>query len=220
MESVMIETALEQVRAALENGRVDQAIAALKTLHPAVRADALADLSLADQADVLDELSPPEAADILEDLEDAEAAELARRLPAGTLADLLDEMEPDEAADVLGDLSPELRRSALAQMTTQQAEDVIPLLAHPDDTAGGRMTTEFRALHRQMTAQQAIEFLRSLQPDEESNYYLYVVDREQKLIGIVGLRELVVADPTADGPAVIVVPVEVTVASNSASGRR
>jgi magnesium transporter len=197
MESVMIETALEQVRAALEDGRVDQAIAALKTLHPAVRADALADLPVADQAEVLDELSPPEAADILEDLEDAEAAELARRLPAETLADLLDEMEPDEAADVLGDLSPELRSSALAQMTAEQAEDVIPLLAHPDDTAGGRMTTEFQALRRQMTAQQAIEFLRTHQPDEESNYYLYVVDREQRLIGILGLRELVVADPVA-----------------------
>jgi Mg/Co/Ni transporter MgtE len=77
MESVMIETAPEQVRAALGNGRVDRAIAA----------DALAGLPLADQAEVLDELSPPEAADILEDLEDAEA-------------DVLDEMEPDEAADV------------------------------------------------------------------------------------------------------------------------
>ncbi len=197
MESVMIEAALDKVRAALEAGQVDQAIAALNTLHPAVRAEALADLPVADQAEVLDDLPAPEAADILEYLEDDEAAEIARRLSAEFLGDVLDEMEPDEAADVLGDLSPEQRRTALAQMTTEQAEEVIPLLAYPDDTAGGRMTTEFQALRRQWTAQEAIEFLRSQKPDEETNYYLYVVDRHNRLIGIVGLRQLVVAKPTA-----------------------
>jgi magnesium transporter len=197
MENMLIESTLERVRAALENGRVDEAIAALNTLHPADRAEAVGDLTVDHQAEVLDELPPPEAADILEDLEDAEAAELARRLPADTLADLLNEMEPDEAADVLGDLSPEQRASALRQMGTQQVEDVTPLLAYPDDTAGGRMTSEFQALRREMTAQKAIEFLRSQEPDQEQNYYLYVVDGAGKLIGIVGLRELVVAKPTA-----------------------
>ena len=203
MEPILIEATLERVRAALENGRVDEAIAALNTLHPADRADALADLPLEDQAEVLDELPPAQAADLLEDLEDDEAAQVARRLPAQTLADVLDEMEPDEAADVLGDLSPAQRESALAQMTAEQAEDVIPLLAYPDETAGGRMTTDFQALRRQMTAQQAIEFLRSHQPDSETHYYLYVVDRFDKLIGIVGLRELVLADPATTVEAIM-----------------
>ncbi|MBI3760739.1 MAG: magnesium transporter [Chloroflexi bacterium] len=197
MEPAVIEATLDRVRAALEAGRVDEAIAALNTLHPADRAEALADLPLDDQAEVLDELPPAEAADLLEDLEDDDAAQVAKRLSTESLADVLDEMEPDEAADVLGDLSPALRESALAQMTAEQAEDVIPLLAYPDETAGGRMTTEFRALRRHMTAQQAIEFLRSEHADSEAHYYLYVVDRFNKLIGIVGLRELVVADPAA-----------------------
>jgi magnesium transporter len=176
---------------------VDEAVAALNTLHPADRVDAVADLPVEDQAEVLDELSPPDAAVILEDLEDEEAAQVARRLSPDTLADLLDEMEPDEAADVLGDLSPELRRSALAQMTAEQAQDVIPLLGYPDDTAGGRMTSEFQALRRQWTAQQAIDYLRGESPDQERNYYLYVVDRDGRLLGVVGLRELVVADPAS-----------------------
>jgi magnesium transporter len=79
----------------------------------------------------------------------------------------------------------------------EDAAEVIPLLAHPDDTAGGLMTSDFYALRRRMTAQNAIDFLRTLQPDAEQPYYLYVVDREDKLIGIVGLRDLLIAKPDA-----------------------
>ncbi|MGH2522086.1 MAG: magnesium transporter MgtE N-terminal domain-containing protein, partial [Anaerolineales bacterium] len=197
MEQLLIDTALERVRAALEAGNVDAAIAALSKLRPEDRAEALADLSTADQAEMLDELSPKEAADILENLEDDEAAEVAARLSTETLADVLDEMDPDQAADVLGDLPKDKAADALAQMDAARAEDVIPLLAHEDDTAGGLMTPEFPHLRRQMTAQQAIEALRALQPDAETHYYLYVVDRNNKLIGIVGLRELLMADPQA-----------------------
>lgn len=193
MESTLIETTLDRIRAALEAGRIDEAIRALSRLHPADRAEALADLHPDHQAEVLDELPPNEAADILEDLEDEEAAEVAARLPPATLADVLDEMAPDEAADVLGDLPKDVAASALAQM--EEAAEVIPLLGHPDETAGGLMTTSFIALRRFATAQQAIEFLRQVEPGEEMQYYLYVVDREQRLIGVVGLRDLVVASP-------------------------
>jgi magnesium transporter len=80
-------------------------------------------------------------------------------------------------------------------MDVEQAADVRPLLEHEDDTAGGLMTPDFPHLRRQMTAQQAIDSLRSLHPDAETHYYLYVVDRSNKLIGIVGLRELLMANP-------------------------
>jgi magnesium transporter len=82
-------------------------------------------------------------------------------------------------------------------MDAEQADDVRPLLTHPDDTAGGLMTSEFFALRRQMTAQLAIEFLRQLEPDAETPYYLYIVDRADKLIGVVGLRALIAAPPDA-----------------------
>jgi magnesium transporter len=100
---------------------------------------------------------------------------------------------PDEAANILGDLKPEQARDVLAQM--DEADDVRPLLAHPDETAGGQMTTSFIALRRHTSAQQAIDFLRQVEPDEETPYYLYVLDRNQKLLGVVGMRELVIARP-------------------------
>ncbi|HLE27374.1 MAG TPA: magnesium transporter [Anaerolineales bacterium] len=195
MEQNVIDTALERVRTALEAGQVDEAISVLTTLHPADRADAFADLPPDDQNEILPRLDAEATADLLEELEDEEAAEVAAQLSAETLADALDEMEPDEAADVLGDLSPEQAASALAQMDASRADEVIPLLAHADDTAGGLMTSAFFALRRQMTAQMAIEFLRTQHPDTDTPYYLYVVDRFDRLIGIVGLRDLIVADP-------------------------
>jgi magnesium transporter len=77
----------------------------------------------------------------------------------------------------------------------EDAEDVIPLLGYPDETAGGLMTTSYIALRRHTPANQAIEFLRQVELDTEIPYYLYVVDREKRLIGVVGLRDLVIAQP-------------------------
>lgn len=195
MEQTQIDIVLEQVRAALETGRVEEAITALATLHPADRAEAFSELPPDEQGEILPRLNTEATADLLEELEDEEAAEVAAQLSTETLADVLDEMEPDEAADLLGDLPPAQAADALAQM--EEPEEVLPLLAHADDTAGGLMTSDFYALRRQTTAQLAIDFLRQQSPSSDTPYYLYVVDREQKLIGIVGLRDLIIAPPDA-----------------------
>jgi magnesium transporter len=131
------------------------------------------------------------AADILEQLEDQEAASVAETLSTDRLADVLDEMEPDEAADVIGDLAPELATEVLAEM--EEAADVLALLPYPDETAGGRMTTSFVSIREDATTAEAIESLRKIEPEVETPYYLYVEDRQGRLIGILGLRELVVA---------------------------
>ncbi|HKZ56055.1 MAG TPA: magnesium transporter [Anaerolineales bacterium] len=195
MEQAVIDFTLAQIRSALEAGQLQDALAALLRLHPADRADAFSVLNDKDQAALLPRFDIPETAELLEELEENEAVDMAEALTPDRLADVLDEMEPDEAADVLGDLSPERAAQALADM--EEADDVMPLLGHPDETAGGRMTTSYIALRRHTTAAQAIEFVRAVHPDEQMPYYLYVVDRDRHLIGIVGLRDLIVASPEA-----------------------
>jgi len=195
LEQSQIDLTLDEVRSSLESGQILDAIAALIRLHPADRADAFSDLNDEYQARLLPRMDIPTVADLLEELEDDEAADVAEILPTERLADVLDEMEPDEAADVLGDLPPERVAKALAEM--EDADEVIPLLSYPDETAGGLMTTSFIALRPHTTAWQAIEFLRRFSPDEETPYYLNVIDRDRQLVGIVGLRDLVVAEPTA-----------------------
>ncbi len=195
MDQLLIDTALERVRAALEAGQVEAALAALADLHPADRAETFSDLPRAEQEELLPRLDPEDAAELLEEMEDAEAAEAAGSLSTAALADVLDEMDPDAAADILGDLPPAQAKAALAEMDAEQAEDVRPLLAYADDTAGGLMTPAFFALRGHMTAKLAVDFLRTQTLDREAPYYLYVVDRDDHLIGVVGLRDLIVAAP-------------------------
>jgi magnesium transporter len=193
VEPSTIDATLEAIRTALEANRVEEAIAALTDLHPVDRAEAFADLDDQDQAVILPQLDINDTADLLEELDDEEAADVAEMLSTPFLADILDAMEPDEAADVLGDLPPRLAADALSEM--EESEDVIPLLVFPDETAGGLMTTHLLTLAPEITAAQAIEYLRQTTLGSDTPYYLYVVEQDSKLLGVVGLRDLVIADP-------------------------
>lgn len=188
------ELVVRRIRTALETNRLNDALAILQELHPADRADVFNLLEDEEQETLLPLMDVPSTADLLEELEDKEALEVIEVFTPEKLGDVLDEMEPDEAADLLGDLSPEQATQALAHM--EDAEEVIPLLGYPDETAGGLMTTSYIALRRQTTAEQAIQFIRQVSPDTEIPYYLYVVDRERRLIGVVGLRDLVISHPS------------------------
>ena len=183
----------ERIERALRQGNVADAITIFLMLHPADRAELFDDLDTEDQRVLLAHLDIATVADLLEELDDEEAAEAAEEIPVERLADVLDEMEPDEAADLLGDLSPEQAREALAEM--EDADEVRPLLMYPDETAGGLMTTTYIALRRQTTAAQAIEFLRQVSDRTEIPFYLYVIDKERRLVGVVDLRDLLVASP-------------------------
>lgn len=203
MEPIRIEQTIERLRATLERNLIGEAIAALLTLRPADRAEAFAELEEDEQAKLLSGLDIDNAAQLFEQLEDDEAADAATLLTTERLADVLDEMEPDDAADVLGDLEPDTAASVLAQMDAEQLEDVMPLLRYGDETSGGLMTPAFPHLRRLMTCQQAIDYLRALDPDTETPYYLYVLDRAERLIGIVGLRDLIVASPESSVEAIM-----------------
>ena len=211
MESFVLDDVLAQLRSALERDDLRAAVAMLESLQPADQADLVQELDDVDQVVLLTELPPADSADLLEEMEDGDAAALAERLPITELADILDEMEADEAADVLGDLSPALAAEALLEM--EEPEDVIQLLQHPDDTAGGLMTPAIVTLRRHWTAARALEELRRTLPDADSAYYLYVADENGVLQGVVGLRDLVVAAPETTLEAMMyphVVAVQVT----------
>lgn len=193
MAEQSVDLIAERIRNALNTQRVKDAVSILIELRPVDQADVFNSLTDEEQNILLPELDISTTADILEEMEDEDVLVAVESLPTEMLADVLDEMQPDEAADLLGDLPPETVSEALAQM--EDADEVIPLLGYPDETAGGLMTTSYIALRRQTTVRQAIEFLREIHLDIEVPYYLYVIDREKRLTGVVGFRELVLADP-------------------------
>ena len=188
-----LDTVIERIRSALERQQLPEALEILLEMHPADQAEAFRSLNEEEKSILLSHLDVQSTADLLEEMGDEQVLEAVETLSSERLADLLDEMEPDEAADLLGDLSPAQATEVLAQM--EDAEEVLPLLGYPDETAGGLMTTWYIALRRHTTAEQAIRFLRQVSPDTDIPYYLYVVDRDNRLVGVVGLRELVVASP-------------------------
>ncbi len=183
----------KRIEKALDEGRTSEAIAIWLNLHPADRAEVFQRLDEEHQRALITNLDVASIADLLEELDDEEAAEAAEEIPTDRLADVLDEMEPDEAADLLGDLPPEQAREALAEM--EDADEVRPLLGYPDESAGGLMTTTYIAFRRQTTAAQAIEFLRQVSDRTEIPFYIFVVDKERRLVGVVDLRDLLAAPP-------------------------
>jgi magnesium transporter len=194
LDKEQIDLAIERVRAALGREDLAGAIALLDQLkRPEDRVEVFEDLDVEDQAEMLPRMDPEDAAEILAELDEEDQADIAERVDDQQLSDILDEMEPDDAADVLGELDEDRQRRVLSSM--EEAEDVRPLLIHPDDSAGGLMTTSFMTLRPLMTMHDAIVALREWSPDNETPYYLFVVDRERRLVGILSLRTLLTSPP-------------------------
>jgi len=193
MEQPVLDDVLTQIQSALEENDLATASSVLEALRPADQAEVFSDLDDAEQATLLHQINPADAADIIEELYDEEAAELAVQLPLSTLVRIVDEMEPDEAADLLDDLHPAQAKAVLARI--EAAHQIESLIDYPDDTAGGLMTSAYLALQRRWTAEQCIAAIRAWHPDEETIYYLFVTDRLQRLVGVINLRQLIVATP-------------------------
>ena len=186
---------VEPLEAAQSKVRLTVPHAKLALLHPADIADIVEEMSADERRAVFEQLDVETAAEALGEIEPEMQVSIFDDLDEERAADILDEMDPDEAVDLLQDLSAERREELMELMEQEEGDDVAELLAYPEDSAGGIMTTDFVALPRELTAGQAIDRLRELQPDPSAAYYLYVVDAEGRLDGNVSLRDLVVARP-------------------------
>jgi magnesium transporter len=164
-------------------------------LHPADLAEIISDLSRSESDRFLESLDVKTLADTLEEVEPDFQASLIEAMPDEKIADVLEEMAPDEAADLLAELPEDRSQELLKLMEHEEARDVRKLLAYPEDTAGGIMNTEFVAVRPDLSAAQAIEILRETANEIETMYYVYVVDPDNRLLGIFSLRELVLAKP-------------------------
>jgi CBS domain-containing protein len=167
----------------------------LALLHPADIADIVEEMAADERRQVFEQLDVETAAEALSEVEPEMQASIVSDLDEERAADILDEMAPDEAADLLQDLPEDRREELVDLMEKDEKEDVEELLTHDEDTAGGIMTTQFFALPADLTAEQAINRLRELKPDPELTYYLYIVDAQGRLDGVISLRDLVVASP-------------------------
>jgi magnesium transporter len=167
----------------------------LAQLHPADLADIIEDLNIHQRAAVFRSLDVETAAETLEETDPKIQVSLIEDLDMANASDIIEEMSLSEATDLLGDLPKDKAEGILKEMEKDVAQDVKELLAHPEEKAGGLMTTSFLSFDPERTAQEAMDTIRREAEDMDLIYYLYVVDSEDHILGVLSLRELIVAPP-------------------------
>jgi CBS domain-containing protein len=172
--------------------------ARLARLHPSDLADIIQDLSTQDAARVVQSLDDETAADAFEHLDSETQRNLIEDIGTDRAADIVEEMDSDDAADLLGELNEEQRTELLAKMDDREyAGELRELVEYESDTAGGMMTTDYVWIYPHRTTAATIAKIREIGPESEFIYYLFVTDQNRKLLGVLSLRTLLLALPTA-----------------------
>lgn len=166
----------------------------LADLHPADIADIISQFSHKEGATFFSDLDVDVAAEALSELKPETQVDIISEMDTDKAADIIEEMPPDEAADILSDLPVDKAKEILESIEKEEAEDIQELLSHEEDTAGGLMTNVFIAYPPETTVRKAIENFKRDAEVIETVYYIYVMDTNEKLIGVVSLRDMILAD--------------------------
>jgi Mg2+ transporter MgtE len=167
----------------------------LHELHPADIADILEEISPAQRAEVFTHLDVVQAAEAIAEMEDEYQAAVLEEFSHQEASDILEAMDPDDAADIIVGLPYDKAERLLRLMGVQEARLIRRLLGYREESAGGIMTSEVVAVTESMTVTDVIDYLREDAPTGEDVYYIYVVDDERSLLGVINLRDLITSGP-------------------------
>ena len=167
----------------------------LAKLHPADIADIVEDLAPDEREAVFQTLNEDVAAGALEEVEHRVQKAILESLDSERAAEIVEEMEPDAAADLLADLPEERTSEILLEMEPQERKEMVELLEFKENTAAGRMNTEYLAVNVSATVHDGIEALRNFEGGVETVSTIYLVDSHGTLAGAVPLSKIVLATP-------------------------
>ena len=184
-----------QVSHTADSVSIDHILESMDVAHPADIAQILETLPLQNQVELLLAIDPEEAAEALTELDEHVRVDILESMPPGLAGEFLSEMSPDDAADVLDELEEDHRDELLSSLDTEDAAEIRTLMAYDPETAGGVMNTEVFALEQSLTVDQAIARMRADIEDTEIPYYAYIVDDGHRLVGVLSLRDLMLARP-------------------------
>ncbi len=162
----------------------------MKSLHPYEIADLLTQVPPDNQETLINSLGIDTVAEAIPEMDEKHQKDLVERLDKEKAADIMEAMSPDDAADILGDLSEEKAEAIIGEMEDEEAEDVKELLQHEEDTAGGLMTTDFLAVQPDLTVAGTLDFIRQASKEIENIYVIYVLDKEERLLGYLPINDL------------------------------
>ena len=187
---------VEELQLAIQE-RSDESIKSMVAeLHPADVAEILGELE-PDDAHYLFNLLPSElTADAIIELEEDDREELLEDLSGQEIAHaVIDHMDSDDAADIISELPEEKQDEVLSNISDiEQAGDIVDLLKYDPDTAGGLMATELISVNENMTVRNCVEEIRKQAPDVGEFFYVYVIDDQGVLKGVLPLKNLLLAN--------------------------
>ena len=167
----------------------------LKTLHPSDVADIIEDLDRSSKMAIFSSMDEERAADVLEEMEPDAQIEVIESMSVDKAADLLEKMPPDEAADLLDELQEEKAEELLGEMEHEASQEVRELMEYSDNLVGSIMTTDFIHFHPQQSVSDVIKELRRLKPETNTIYSIFILDRRERLLATVSLRDLIISQP-------------------------
>ncbi len=189
------EVILKTINRLLVEDKLPKITTILGKLYPADAAEIVAHLSEEDQKKIFEVWAPDQSANTLLEMEEDDQVDIAESLSISAISEILNEMPSDDGADLIADLSEETAEKVLAAMEPEVAAGVRNLLKHGEETAGGLMNPEIVTLRKDMTAEEAIDELRRKAPGDENIYYIFVINNDNQLVGVVSLRELIITSP-------------------------
>ncbi|WP_298836877.1 magnesium transporter MgtE N-terminal domain-containing protein [Clostridium sp.] len=194
---LMLWNDVEAIITSNENIVLSKTYDSLSILHPSDLADIIEDFDAKTGLTIFSSLDNATAADVLEQMEEDSQVSFIESLSADKAADVLENMPADEAADILDDMEKEKVEELLNSMEKEAAGEIRELLEYDSKAVGSLMSTDFVSFKNNKTINYAIETLRKLKPEEDEILNLYVVDKNNKLIGTLSLRDLIISDPTS-----------------------
>ncbi len=187
----IIKEGLREVRLLSIQAKLQKVLSQIqKGMHPSDLAEYIEDFTDEQKTELFALLSDEEAASIIQEMEEFDQVTLINLLTNKRASAILKEMATDDAADLISELPPEESQEIL-KLIDEEAGEIQGLLKYREDTAGGIMTTDFISFSQDMAVEEAIHRLREIAPEAETIYYVYVVDDEMRLIGVLSLRDLI-----------------------------
>lgn len=163
-------------------------------LHPYDQANFFHDLEKEDRMRVYTYLSPHEISFVMENIELEDTEKFITEMDPNFAAMVFAEMAVDDAVDILKELSIDEIASFLTLMDEEPASQIKELLHYEEKTAGSIMTTEYFTIKDSLTVKDTMAFMKEKAPDAETIYYVYVLNEDKKLVGVLSLRDLIIAD--------------------------
>jgi len=185
----------EKLEKLINAGQEIKILTLISRFHPDDIAELLENLEEEEKSKLFRLLDVETASDVIMELNDISRELIIEDMSSEELSEIVDDMPSDDAADFIGDLPEEQKQEILSHLDHEKSEDVQMLLEYPEDSAGGIMQTELISVKQHLTVSAAIDLIRSLSDEVEDFHNVFATDENEKLVGVLPLRKLILAKP-------------------------